>query len=285
MNHYHVKYFVDAASKNSVAEAARLNFVTHPAVSQAIRTLESELNVKLLTHQKRRFELTTEGEMFFEKAKAWLEQLTSIKDSLQSEGRELTGELVVAGAQSLTAEFIASAIFELRKSHPKLTLRYSFGEASVIRNLVRNRQASLGFLIDDHRIDEFECDCLGEGDFVVVSRKPREKIGARDLIVTNDQKVEVMDLFKNLDKKKLPRPKVFLQLVSWSLIRRFVLKGDVHGYVPDYVVREELKSGDLYRVDTGVKPFRYSVKAIWRKGTKLPRAAEAYLDLICPDRD
>lgn len=285
MNHFHVKYFVDAAKEKSVAESARINYVTHPAISQAIRTLESELNIKLLTHKKRRFELTPEGELFFEKGKLWLEQLNLIKDSLQTEGRELTGELVVAGAQSLTAEFLASSIFELRKLHPKLKLKYTFGEASHIRELVRNRHVSMGFLLDDHRIDEFECDCLGEGDFIVVSRKPREKIGQKDLIVTSEQKVEVVDLFKNLNKKKMPLPNLFLQLVSWSLIRRFVIKGDVHGYVPDYVVREELKNGTLFKVETGVKPFRYSVKAIWRKGTQLPRSAEVLLDLLCPNRN
>jgi DNA-binding transcriptional LysR family regulator len=57
----HLLYFRDAANLGSVAAAARKNFVTPSAVSQAIKNLESTFSVKLLGHNKRTFVLTDEG--------------------------------------------------------------------------------------------------------------------------------------------------------------------------------------------------------------------------------
>ncbi len=285
MNHYHVKYFVDAVANKSVAESARINNVTHPAVSQAFRTLENELNVKLTSRKKRRFELTHEGEVFYQRAVDWLEQFENIKNEVTFGGKEVSGELLLGASQSLTAEFVGPIIFAMKKKHPRLQIRATFGEAAIIRDMVHRKSVQIGFVIDDDKLSDFEQKLICNGDFVVVSARPREKLSQKDLIVTYKSKVEVQDLFKKLKNKGYKEPNVFLELVSWSLIRRFVLDGDIHGYVPQYVVQEDLDKETLYKVELPVKPFRYSVKAIWRKRTTLSAGAKVFLDTLMESED
>ncbi len=285
MNHYHAKYFVDAVANMSVAESARINNVTHPAISQALRTLENELKVKLTSRKKRRFELTPEGEIFYQRAVDWLEQFESIKTELSFGGKEVSGELLLGASQSLTAEFVGPIIFEMKKRHPRLQIRATFGEAAVIRDMVQRKAVQIGFVIDDDRLSDFAQKLICNGDFVVVSARPLENLGQKDLIVTYKNKVEVQDLFKKLKNKGYKEPNVFLELVSWSLIRRFVLAGEIHGYVPQYVVQEDLDRGILYKVDVPVKAFQYSVKAIWRKRSSLSMSAEVFLDKLIESED
>ena len=47
-----LRYFCTAARCHSITQAAKLMFVTQPAVSSAIRELETEFSVKLLSLTK-----------------------------------------------------------------------------------------------------------------------------------------------------------------------------------------------------------------------------------------
>ena len=44
----------------------------------------------------------------------------------------------------------------MKKKHPRLRIRATFGEAAVIRDLVQRKVAQIGFLIDDDKLKDFE---------------------------------------------------------------------------------------------------------------------------------
>jgi DNA-binding transcriptional LysR family regulator len=280
MNHYHAKYFVDAVRLKSVVKSAEANFITHPAVSQAIRTLEAELGVPLITHRKRRFELTPEGSAFYISAQDWLKSLEAMKSQIHSSSKDLSGDILFAGAQSIAADFIGPALFQMKREHPKVNMKYSFGDASTIRELVKKGSIQVGFLIDDDYTADFDSKILAHGEFVLISNTPRTQIHQKPLIVTTIQKVEVKNLFENIIKTTKTAPEVLLELVSWSLIRRFALTENFIGYVPDYVVRDDIKNKRLHKVSTPFRPFKYTVKAIWLKNSYQTPALKYFLSLV-----
>ena len=59
---------------NFAKAASQLN-VTQPAVTQQIRTLEEELNVKLFKRTTRMVQLTPEGQIFFDDARDILNKI------------------------------------------------------------------------------------------------------------------------------------------------------------------------------------------------------------------
>ncbi len=280
MNHFHVQYFVDAARLKSVAQSAKANFVTHPAVSQAIRTLEAELGVMLLTHQKRRFQLTREGLHFYTKAVDWLQSLQNMKAEMQTRAPELSGGFKLISSQSLTLHFIGPIIFKMRELHPKVTYRYEFGDAGTVREAVESGTHEIGLMIDDNKTENFNHHNVAGGHFILVGNKPKLSIWDRELIITSRQKIEVEQLFANLYTKYKRTPKVFLELVSWSVIRQFILKENMIGYVPDYVVAEDLKKKRLFRLTCVQKMPEYQIKAIWRKNAHLSPVAQEFLNLL-----
>ncbi len=62
-----IRYFQTVVEKNSFTEAAEACFVSQSAISQQIRSLESELGVKLFERKNRSFSLTPAGEYFYHK--------------------------------------------------------------------------------------------------------------------------------------------------------------------------------------------------------------------------
>lgn len=56
--------FIAAAESESFREAAEHLYLTQPAVSQHMRKLEDELDMRLFLHSGRRVVLTDEGRLF-----------------------------------------------------------------------------------------------------------------------------------------------------------------------------------------------------------------------------
>lgn len=63
-----LRYFCTAVRCQSITQAAKLMFVTQPAVSTAIRELEKEFSMTFFTYARNRLELTKEGEAFYAQA-------------------------------------------------------------------------------------------------------------------------------------------------------------------------------------------------------------------------
>lgn len=56
-----LRYFFSAGQAKSISKAAKDNFVSQSAISQAISKLELTLNKQLITHEKNHFQLTQDG--------------------------------------------------------------------------------------------------------------------------------------------------------------------------------------------------------------------------------
>ncbi len=71
-----------------------------------------------------------------------------------------------------------------------------------------------------------------------------------------------------------------LKIMSWGLVKEFSRRGQGIGYVPEYVVKNELKDKKLFRVNWKGKPFHYEIKAIWNGKQPIDRNAELLLNII-----
>lgn len=69
-----MQYFVSVVECNSFTEAAERNYISQSAISQQIMALESELGIKLLVRENRKFSLTPAGEYFYRKSLGVLDQ-------------------------------------------------------------------------------------------------------------------------------------------------------------------------------------------------------------------
>ena len=279
MNTWHLKYFIEAARNQSVQSAAQKYFVTPSAISQAIRTLETELGTPLLVHQKRMFSLTPAGTLFLEKAALLIGEIEQLPDYLKSTEKDPQGLIRIAAPRSLFTDDLAQRIVNVQKIHPKLKFQIRGSIAADIKKLVRDGEADFGLLIDDYQTEEFSEKLMSSGTFVLFSAITKKNKNLDSLIVTNPEKIEVVHLFKELKKKKMPIPNIPIEILSWSMIRSLVFESDHVGYVPDYIIAQDIKEKRLKIFDPGTKAFQYDKKIIWAKGKPMPFGAKLLLGL------
>ena len=71
MNTFQLSCYLAVANTLSFARAAQQMNISQPAITHQIKTLETELNVKLFRRSTRMVELTPEGQVFCLTHRAW----------------------------------------------------------------------------------------------------------------------------------------------------------------------------------------------------------------------
>jgi DNA-binding transcriptional LysR family regulator len=150
-----LNYLVTLAREQHFARAAQLCNVTQPALSSAIRSLETELGLAIVRRGRRFLCFTEEGERVL----GWARQTIAALDHMRqdaSSARVLTGTIRM-GAIPPTIPIVGSLAAPCREQHP--TVRYSvrsLSSAAILRQL-DDYELDIGFTyLDDDTQAGFE---------------------------------------------------------------------------------------------------------------------------------
>ena len=115
--------FVALAATRSFSQAASKRFVTQPAFSRRIRSLENMLGLTLVNRACTPVELTESGQLFLVTARSMVDQLGEVVRHLHNvEGQQ--GEVLqISAAHSLTLGFFPEWIARLRREGLPLSTR------------------------------------------------------------------------------------------------------------------------------------------------------------------
>ena len=140
-----LRIFITAAELESLTEAAKKLYISQPAVSQAIRKLEEELNVKLFIRNKRnRLTLTDVGKEIL----ALAYKMADLENRLYQtayEENHLMGGVVRVATVPLGASLILSRVLPIfKKQFPGVMVELLEGTPLEVKNMVLNYQVDLG---------------------------------------------------------------------------------------------------------------------------------------------
>lgn len=272
-----MKYFYDAARFESVTESAKINFVTQSAVSQAIRSLEDQLKVKLIHHRKNSFGLTDEGLVTFKECSIIFNAIENLKSNIVRSKSVLSGELKLASTNSIALSVLAPVLKIISKKHPELHIRLKMGNSDQVKEYLQTQDAEIGFILEDDEMEGLDSREITQGDFLLVANCKEKKVNScKEIIITRPSKIEVNQL-----KKKLGSDIQFkLEVFSWELIRQLCLDGAGVGYLPDYLVANDIKKEKLQIVKPDIKLFKYKLLSVNLRGRVLNSAAEEFLKTL-----
>ena len=88
-----VRYFVAVAQAGNVTRAAERLHLSQPALSAAVKQLEQQLGVDLVTRSGRGFALTASGELLLERGRELLERADAVAEEVRGVEREPVARL------------------------------------------------------------------------------------------------------------------------------------------------------------------------------------------------
>lgn len=118
----HLPYFYALVQYGSFTEAAEEMFISQSALSQHIKALEEELNVKLIERSGRKLELTPAGEYFYYHSRMVVTDYERIITETQRISDKGKGSLSIGYLRSCDGLEVHHTVFEFKKRHPDLVI-------------------------------------------------------------------------------------------------------------------------------------------------------------------
>ncbi len=116
------KVFYTAAKFESFSEAAKQLFITQSAVSQQIRSLESELGVTLFIRGRKGAKLTTQGELLFHYVKRAITEIESAENLFERMKSLDEGNLRIGSGDTITRHFLLSKLEQFHNKYPGIKI-------------------------------------------------------------------------------------------------------------------------------------------------------------------
>ena len=183
-----MKYFMTVVECNSFTEAAERCYISQPAISQQIQTLEKELGVDLMIRENRRFTLTPAGEYFYRHSRALLDDIENLRRETIRIGQDDVSRLRIGYLSCYSGQELHQTIAEFSQIYPEISIHIEGGTHEELYDLLRYGGVDL-VLSDQRRAfsDEYvnfelpECDC-----YVEVST--RNKLSSLERVTLEDLK-------------------------------------------------------------------------------------------------
>lgn len=142
-------YFQAVVRNQSFSKAAEACFISQSAISQQVQALEKEIGATLLRREGRKFPLTPEGEVFYQKSLA----ITAAWEELSLEIRRIQGEekasLRLGCLRSYGGSEFRQAVQAFGEGHPGVELHLTTGNHEELYQLLVSQQVDL--VLSDQR--------------------------------------------------------------------------------------------------------------------------------------
>lgn len=260
MNLYNLKIFVDTARLGSMTKASELNYLSRPAVSQAIKKLEQEIGTELLVHQRRFIELTQSGRLLLKKSEKLLSEAERISLLVRQGKGPLVRDFKIGSSRSLATFNLPPVLASLSKEYPEVSLRVQMANSSSLVRKLANRELDLVLMIGDETLEGAKQTVLGRGHFVLVKPTSINEENIRYAITEKRPETErLRNLYQRIHGRPLP---VLAEIHSWDAIWFSVTEGLGGGLVPDFLLTAACTKGKSKYEVVIPKVFPYEIKAM-----------------------
>ncbi|KUL44449.1 LysR family transcriptional regulator [Streptomyces regalis] len=142
-----LEYFLAIVDHGGFNRAASALYVSQPALSQTVRSLERDLGTDLFRRIGKRAVLTEAGTALIEPARAAVRGMETARASVEAVQELRTGRLDIAAMPSPAVEPLTSMIRDFGRRHPgvRVCVRAAFTPQDVV-DLVRTGTGELGLL-------------------------------------------------------------------------------------------------------------------------------------------
>jgi DNA-binding transcriptional LysR family regulator len=138
--------FLAVAETRSFSRAAERVFLTQPAVSKRIGTLEGQLGARLFDRIGKRVQLTPAGTALYERARRVLRELDDVKRSIADLSGSVAGELRLATSHHIGLHRLPGPLQHFHDTYPQVRLDLRFMDSEQACNEVARGEIELAIV-------------------------------------------------------------------------------------------------------------------------------------------
>ncbi len=144
-----IKYFQAVVQNNSFSEAAAECHISQSAISQQLKSLESELGFQLLDRKNRKFVLTPAGDYFYKKSLILIADYAQLCREAEKIARGDSAVLRIGYLRSYSSREVYLALGEFSAKYPHVSVQFSYGNHEELFAWLRDEAVDL--VLNDQR--------------------------------------------------------------------------------------------------------------------------------------
>ncbi len=281
--------FIHVAELGSFTRAAEQLDYSQSTISFQIKQLEDELDCLLFERINHTITLTERGRELLSYAHEIRELTDQFKESLTTE-QACVGHIHIVTPDSVCEEMISSHYIDFHKKYPSISIKCTTADTSVMFDMLDHNEADAIITLDSHTYAK---------DYVIAKEEPLSMhfvtsakskfVGKRNLKmkdIVNEPFIltecgqgyrRVFD--KELAKKSLDITPV-LEIGRTDIITSLLSQGNMISYLPDFVTRVGIESGELCYLDVCDMKLDIWKQLIHHKNKWISKSLKTFLEYV-----
>lgn len=289
MNSYHMQVFIAVARRLSYSRAAEELFVSQPAVSRHVHSLEKELGAQLLGQVGNRVYLTEEGKIVYEYARklAFVEE--EMKRALAELENTERGYLRLGASSTPGVYLLPHLVAKYRQRYPGIEVSVKVTNCGQIVGGVLQNELDLGFLggtpadpaLDVHPYvhDGLLLVCSPSHSFAMRGSVTPEEMVQEPFVLREQASCTRWMLEEELEPRGLQLRKA-MELNGSEAVKRAVAAGVGLAVVSEHSVEYEIRHGLLHGLRIEGLSLEREMSVIAHREVRPSAAAVAFLSLL-----
>lgn len=285
------RVFYTVAKCGSLTKAAEELFISQPAVSQAIKQLESQLGTTLFNRTHKGMELSSQGgKLIFKQVEEALKLLEDAENRLNELQTTATGTISIAATDGIFSNILADKIIRYNLKYPGVKIELITGTTPETLSQLKENKCDIAFInlpIQDGGVN-FVGTVAHLTDVFVAGVKFSQLKG-KPIELSDLQEFPLLMIEKNTIARRALASYLQplgiqlnpdIEVENWDLMIKFAINGMGIGCVPREYAQQFIDSGELFELNvTPSLPVR-GVGIALPKNVPVQFSVRAFIDLF-----
>ena len=292
MNLKQALYIQTIAREGNITAAAKKLYVSQPSLSQMVRQVESEYGVTLFDRTVSPLRLTYAGEKYLQAAKTMLAANERLENELREIRQENSGLLRLGISVQRAIQILPVALPWFTMQYPKVSIDLreegsarleqllEDGEIDLALAAIESVSPSLSYALIEKEVVGV---LAGKGAAIAQQLPPGTPISLsmirEDAFVSLKPGHSVRVVQDALFHESGMKPQILLETDSLEVAKRVAVQAGACMLCSDIFVDDYARRGGVFYPLMDYENKRH-LYACWRKGERLPRYAEGFVQII-----
>lgn len=255
-----LKMFCLVVDEGSISQAARLSFLSQPAVTRQIHQLENYYNTLLFDREEGRLRVTEAGKLLYPFAKAIVNDFNHSKEVIQQSTGKYNANLIVGASLTIGEYLLPSLLGRFKKQQPEIKVTLTIKNTPRVLEDLSNDVIDLALVEGLVENTDFIVDKFAEDELILVCPsdhpwKDRKEIQLEELgnerMIWRESISGTRLIVENMLREHgvLGKIESYMEIGSTQAIKSAVEAGLGISILPRLTVARELEQGFLREVD------------------------------------
>lgn len=286
-----LRTFVSIVQEKSISRAAQRLNLSQPAVSLALKRLESHLGQSLIERGSHRFRVTEAGELVYRDALEIYANVARLSVNVRDTAPEVAGHISLFLVSGIHCSFLDDVLRRFHQQHPRITCEVTvLSSQDVIQSIVQ-KMGTVGVSLLPRPVEGVNSQLLVHQRYRFFCGRAHRFFGQQNLSLQALSHEPFVSFTSAQLSGALAGIALFraneglvgdMVVTSSSLeeIQRFVRSGWGIGCLPEHTVQADIESGHLWPLPPYDGIPNIGLHLIWHQDSRFSQAEKVFFDFL-----